>query len=144
MYTSKVISIQHYHCNIIDGNHGNGTQPNNYIKIFKKHRVNGPLITLLSSMYASISAKYLFNNELFFWRFFFLLQMFFFQRIRFFSWYFVEHIFWLSESSEKCVLYMFTYIYIHISIHTLCTYVYIKHAWRNNPKYSTLMHTLYL
>ena len=39
-----------YHGNIMYGNHGNGTQPNNDFKVFKKHRVNEHLINLLSSM----------------------------------------------------------------------------------------------
>jgi len=35
IYTSKVISI-HYHGNIIDSNHGNGTQPNKDFKTLLK------------------------------------------------------------------------------------------------------------
>ena len=49
-YTSKVISIQHYHGSIIDGNHGNGTQPN---KVFEKHRLNDQLYTILLFMIKS-------------------------------------------------------------------------------------------
>ena len=42
IYTSKVIIIQHYHDNhrnIIDGKHGNGTQPNKNLKAFRKQYV---------------------------------------------------------------------------------------------------------
>ena len=52
VYTSKKISI-HYHCNhgnVIDSNHGNGTQPNKDFEVFKKHRANDHLLTLLLSM----------------------------------------------------------------------------------------------
>ena len=41
------MSIKHYHDNIIDSNHGNGTQLNQYFKVFKKHRVNDRVFTLL-------------------------------------------------------------------------------------------------
>ena len=47
IYTSTVISIQHYHGKIIDSNHDNGTQPNKHFKVFKKHRVNDQLLTVL-------------------------------------------------------------------------------------------------
>ena len=50
IYTSKVIGLQHYRGNIIPSNHGNVTQPNKDFKIFKNHRVNDHLITLLVSM----------------------------------------------------------------------------------------------
>ena len=47
IFTSKMISIQHYHGNIKHSNHGNGSTPN---KVFKKHRGNDNLPTLLLSM----------------------------------------------------------------------------------------------
>ena len=45
-----MISIQHYYGNIIDSNHGNETQPNKYFKVFKNHRVNEHILTLILSM----------------------------------------------------------------------------------------------
>jgi len=50
IYTSKVLSIQHYHGNIIHTNHGNGTQQNKDFKIFKNPLVNDHLLTPLLSM----------------------------------------------------------------------------------------------
>ena len=40
IYALQVISMQHYHGNIILSNHGKGNQPNKDLKVFKKHRVN--------------------------------------------------------------------------------------------------------
>ena len=50
IYASKVIRKQHYHGNIIHSNHGNGTQPNKDFKVFKTHRVNHYILTLLLTM----------------------------------------------------------------------------------------------
>ena len=36
IYTLKLINVQHYRGNIIHSNHGNGTQPNKDVKVFKK------------------------------------------------------------------------------------------------------------
>ena len=48
-----MISIQNYNGNIIDLNHGNGTQPNKVFKIFRKHRVNYHILTFLLSVNSS-------------------------------------------------------------------------------------------
>ena len=48
IYASKMISIQHYHGNIIHTNHGNWIEPN---KDFKKHRMKN-LSILLSMVHA--------------------------------------------------------------------------------------------
>ena len=47
IYTSKVISMQHYHGNIIASNRGNGTQPNTDFKVFKNHLMKNHLVTFL-------------------------------------------------------------------------------------------------
>ena len=46
IYASEVISIQHYHGNTIDGNHGSGSHPDEDIKVFNKHRVGDHLYTI--------------------------------------------------------------------------------------------------
>ena len=56
IYTPKVISIQHYHGNIIHSNHGDGIQPN---KGFKKHRLNDNVYTILFSMVEINEPSYL-------------------------------------------------------------------------------------
>ena len=48
IYTSEMISMQHY---IIDSNHGNETQPNKDFKVFKTHPANDRLITLTIRIY---------------------------------------------------------------------------------------------
>ena len=54
IYALKVISKQHNHGNIIDSNHGNGTQPHKDFEVFKKHRVNDHLLILLLSLGTAI------------------------------------------------------------------------------------------
>ena len=46
VYTSKVICIQHYYGNIMDGNHGSGSHPNEDIKVLNEHQVSYHLYTL--------------------------------------------------------------------------------------------------
>ena len=50
IYTTKVISLQHYHGNHGNIIHSNHYQPNKDFKVFKKSRVNNHLLTLLLSM----------------------------------------------------------------------------------------------
>ena len=50
IFTSEVISIQHYHGNIIYSNHGNGTQQNKDFKVFKMDRVNDLILLSMAHM----------------------------------------------------------------------------------------------
>ena len=57
IYVSKVISIQHYHGNIMHSNHGNGTQQDKDFTVFKKHRANDRLLRSMVKVKSSVTKQ---------------------------------------------------------------------------------------